>query len=114
MDLIAKHRRKDADALREFAAAYLRRLSADAAQETDPEALYAEVTGVFDFAASRGDRPIVVRAFNPTLPDHGYERAGSVLETSSEDLPFLVDSARAEIAAEGLTVVRALHPIVGL
>ena len=33
MELIAKQRPKDADALREFAQAYLRRLSADAAHE---------------------------------------------------------------------------------
>jgi len=114
MALLAEERRKDAPALREFAAAYLRRLSADDAQMASPRELFAEVAGAFDFAASRGDRPILVRAFNPTLAEHGYERSGSVLETTSEDLPFLVDSVREAIAAAGLTVVRALHPVVGL
>jgi glutamate dehydrogenase len=114
MALLAEESRKDAPALREFAAAYLRRLSADDAQVISPRELFAEVAGVFDFAASRRDRPILVRAFNPTLGEHGYERAGSVLETTSEDLPFLVDSVREAIAAAGLAVVRALHPVVGL
>src|SRR5215216_2508977 len=114
MALLAEERRKDAPALREFAAAYLRRLSADDAQMASPRELFAEVAGAFDFAAARTDRPILVRAFNPTLAEHGYERAGSVLETTSEDLPFLVDSVRAELTAEGIGVVRALHPIVGL
>jgi glutamate dehydrogenase len=114
MALIGERRPQDADVLRQFAAAYLRRLAADAAQESSTEELYAEVAGVFDFAAGRGDEPVVVRAFNPTVAEHGYERPGSVLETASEDLPFLVDSVREAIIAEGLTVQRALHPVIGL
>ncbi len=112
--LIAERRPDDAAALRAFAKEYLRRLSADAAQTTAPEALLAEVAGAFDFAATRGERPIAVRAFNPTTDEHGYERAGSVLETNSEDLPFLVDSVRAELEAEEIGIVRVLHPILGL
>jgi glutamate dehydrogenase len=91
MTLIDERRPGDAAALREFATAYLRRLSADAAEETSPDELFGEVAGVFDFAAGRGDRPTLVRAFNPTAASHGYERAGTVLETASDDLPFLVD-----------------------
>src|SRR5215204_6565461 len=114
MELIAQRRPKDAAALKEFAAAYLRRLSADSAETMTADELFAEVVGAFDFAASRGDSPILVRAFNPTLAEQGYERSGSVLETTSEDLPFLVDSVREAIAAEGVAVQRALHPVVGL
>jgi len=114
MALIGERRPNDATALREFAAAYLRRLSADAAEQASSEELFAEVAGVFDFAASRRDQPVVVRAFNPVTAEHGYERAGSVLETASEDLPFLVDSVREAIIAEGLTVQRAMHPVIGL
>jgi glutamate dehydrogenase len=114
MALIGERRPQDAEALRQFAAAYLRRLSGDAAEQTSPEELFAEVAGVFDFAAGRGEHPIVVRAFNPTAAEHGYERPGSVLETASEDLPFLVDSVREAIIADGLMVQRALHPVIGL
>ena len=114
MELIAEKRPKDGAALREFAAAYLRRLSADAAESMSAPELFAEVAGAFDFAATRGERPILVRAFNPTVAEHGYERSGSVLETNTEDLPFLVDSVRAELTAQGLGVQRVLHPVVGL
>ncbi|HYZ70965.1 MAG TPA: NAD-glutamate dehydrogenase domain-containing protein, partial [Thermoleophilaceae bacterium] len=105
--LIEDRRPRDAAVLADFAAAYLRRLSAEAAQSTPPEALFEEVAGVFDFAAARGDRPIAVRAFTP-------QAGGSVLETNTEDLPFLVDSVREELAAEDIGIVRVLHPIVGL
>jgi glutamate dehydrogenase len=114
MALIAEKRPKDGAALTEFAGAYLRRLSADAAESMSAEELFAEVAGAFDFAAGRGDRPILVRAFNPIASVHGYERSGSVLETNTEDLPFLVDSVRAVLTGQGLAVQRVLHPVVGL
>src|SRR5688500_7199327 len=114
MELIAENRRQDGAALREFASAYLRRLSADAAESMSAPELFAEVAGAFDFAATRGEQPILVRAFNPAVAEQGYERSGSVLETNTEDLPFLVDSVRAELTARGVGVQRVLHPVVGL
>ena len=111
--IIAERRPADSAALRAFARAYLKRLSADAAEEASPAALFSELSGLFDFAASRGEHPILVRAFTPTRAEHGYERAESVVETSTEDLPFLVDSVRGALHAAGLGIVRVLHPIVG-
>jgi glutamate dehydrogenase len=101
-----------AEPVREFAKAYLRRLATED-DAHDDEALYHEVLGAFQLAAARNGAPIAVRAFNPTLAEHGYEPTGSVLETNTEDLPFLVDSVSAELQARGLGIVRVLHPIVG-
>src|SRR5262245_21884595 len=101
-----------AEPVREFAKAYLRRLATED-DAHDDEALFHEVLGAFQLAAARNGAPIAVRAFNPTLAEHGYEPAGSVLETNTEDLPFLVDSVTAELQARGLGIVRLLHPIVG-
>src|SRR5512132_4402851 len=97
-----------------FAQAYLRRLAVAGDDDGhDAEALYHEVLGAFELAASRDGAPMAVRAFNPTRAEHGYEPGGSVLETNTEDLPFLVDSVSAELQARGLGIVRVLHPIVG-
>jgi glutamate dehydrogenase len=101
-----------AEPVREFAKAYLRRLAAED-DGHDDEALYHEVLGAFQLAVARDGAPIAVRAFNPTRDEHGYEPAGSVLETNTEDLPFLVDSVSAELQARGLGIARMLHPIVG-
>ena len=114
MELISARRPADLAALREFSTAYLRRLSPDAAAETSPEELYGEITGVFDLAARRGDRPMIVRVFNPIRAEHGYERDGTVVETNTEDLPFLVDSVTAALDAAGVRVARVMHPVVGL
>src|SRR3954471_10898976 len=97
-----------------FAQAYLRRLATAADGDGhDAEALYHELLGAFELAAARDGAPMAVRAFNPTRAEHGYEPAGSVVETNTEDLPFLVDSVSAELQARGLAIVRLLHPIVG-
>ena len=47
-----------------------------------------------------------MRAFNPTLDDEGYEPLGSVLETNTDDWPFLVDSVSATLERRGEQVVR--------
>jgi glutamate dehydrogenase len=103
-----------APVLRAFARAYLRRLAADVSEGISAEDLLAEVTGLFEFASARGDEPLAVRAFNPTREDDGYEPLGSVVETNTDDLPFLVDSVTAELEARGLKVSRLLHPIVAV
>ena len=76
--------------------------------------LCSEIVGAFEFASARGAEPIAVRAFTPTVEEHGYEAPGSVVETNTEDWPFLVDSVSAELRARGLGIQRVLHPIVGV
>src|SRR6185437_16404525 len=100
--------RVDADrapAVRAFAREYVRRLAEDA-PDLDAGTLFREALGAFELAASRNGAPVAVRAFNPTPAEHGYTAKGAVLETNTEDLPFLVDSVSAELEARGLGIVR--------
>ena len=99
------------DTARAFAAAYVRRLSTDG---ISPEHLAAEVLGAYGFANERGRAPVAVRAFNPTLGDEGYEPLGSVVETNTDDWPFLVDSVSAALERRGEHVARLVHPIIGI
>ena len=55
-----------------------------------------------------------MRAINPTLGDEGYEPLGSVLETNTDDWPFLVDSVSAALERRGEQVARLVHPIIGI
>ncbi|MEX2196599.1 MAG: NAD-glutamate dehydrogenase domain-containing protein [Thermoleophilaceae bacterium] len=100
-----------AGAVRAFAQAYLRRLSGEVQGPDDQ--LAREVLAAFEFLERRGRDDALVRAVNPTLAQEGYEPPGSVVETNTDDLPFLVDSVTAELEARGLEVERLLHPIVG-
>src|SRR4051794_35509357 len=78
-----------APAVRAFTKAYLHRLAGEA-EERPPEQLFSEALGAFELATGRDGAPAAVRAFNPTPTEHGYRTTGSVLETNTEDLPFLV------------------------
>src|SRR3954467_14357335 len=99
-----------------FAQAYLRRLATAADGDGhDAEALYHELLGAFELAASRNGAPMAGRAFQPAFAppraEPGDEPGGSVVEPNTEDLPFLVDSVSAGLGARGLGIVRLLHPI---
>jgi glutamate dehydrogenase len=102
-----------APVVRAFAREYVRRLEGDPRAD-DPEALLSETLGAFELATSRDGAPAAVRAFNPVPAEHGYAASGAVIETNTEDLPFLVDSVSAELEARGLRVARIVHPIVGI
>ena len=107
-------REREGETLAAFTRAYLHRAPAPEGSEEDPEALLAEARGAFALADARDGAVAAVRAFTPYRGEHGYETAGSVLETNADDLPFLVDSITAELTARGLRAVRVTHPIVGV
>src|SRR3954463_10226968 len=113
LELVEEKAADQATAARNFAAAYVRRLAV-ATGGISPEHLAAEVLGAFAFASGRGRAPLAVRAFNPTLERDGYEPLGSVLETNSDDWPFLVDSVSAALEQRGERVARLVHPIMGV
>jgi len=100
-------------AVREFARAYVRRISPEVVPDLVAEELFGQIMGLFELADRRGTEPFTVRAFNPTLASDGYATVGSVVETNCEDSPFLVDSVAEEIAAQGLEIRLVIHPVIG-
>ncbi len=100
-------------AVREFARAYVRRISPELVPDLVAEELFGQIMGLFELADRRGTEPFTVRAFNPTLASDGYATVGSVVETNCEDSPFLVDSVAEELAAQGLEIRLVIHPVIG-
>src|SRR4051812_20674837 len=100
-----------AEVVAEFARAYSRRLPADA--DLDAEQLYGHVIGLFELADRRGEKPIAVRVFNATPAVDGYRSGGTVVETNTDDIPFLVDSVRDALQARDLSIGLLLHPVIG-
>jgi len=101
-----------AEARRAFTRAYLRRTSESELPSLDAEQVRAEIDGLFDVLDGRRD-DVVVRAFTPTLGEHGYETHGSIVEFVCDDGPFLVDSVTAALQRRRLNVLRSIHPVVG-
>ena len=101
-----------AEVVEAFAEAYTRRLHAEFADLSLAE-LAGRVAGAFELADGRGRAEATVRAFNPTPEQDGYETVGSVLQTNTEDSPFLFDSLSEELEERNLAVRRVIHPVVG-
>jgi glutamate dehydrogenase len=100
------------DAARAFALAYTKRLTPEQLADLTADELAGQVMGAFELADGRIGE-VAVRAFNPTLSRDGYQTLGSVIETSTDDSPFLFDSVNEELQARGLTPRRVIHPVVG-
>jgi len=101
------------DAMHAFAKALLRRLTDEDLRELGIDALHAMAAGAYAFTDTRGNHPSAVRVFAPTMERDGYDVEGTVIETNTDDSPFLVDSVAEELAARELRVTRLLHPVVG-
>ncbi|HEV8563479.1 MAG TPA: NAD-glutamate dehydrogenase [Actinomycetota bacterium] len=101
------------DVVAAFAKAYTRRLTAEELADVDLDQLYGQVASAFAFTDSRGLHPLAVRVFNPDPEKDGYETQGTVIESNTDDSPFLVDSVSEELAARNLQTLRLLHPVIG-
>jgi glutamate dehydrogenase len=101
------------DALTAFARAFLRRLSDEELEHHGADLLYSMVSSAFAFADQRGNEPAAVRVFVPADADEGYGSVGTIVETNTDDSPFLVDSVSEELAARELRVRLLVHPVVG-
>ncbi len=101
------------DALTAFAKAFLRRLSDEELEHHGADLLFSMVSSAFAFADQRGNHPSAVRVFVPTDADEGYGSVGTIVETNTDDSPFLVDSVSEELAARELRVRLLVHPVIG-
>ena len=101
------------DAVLAFARAFLRRIPNEQLQELGAEHLYAVTLSAFGFADERGNHPSAVRVFVPTIHEHGFISPGTILETNTDDSPFLVDSVSEELVARELRVRLLIHPVIG-
>ncbi|MBB5190607.1 glutamate dehydrogenase [Silvimonas terrae] len=57
------------------------------------------------------DQPLV-RIYNPTPPEHGWQSSHTVVELVVPNLPFLVDTVSMALARAGYTVHLVLHPVL--
>jgi len=95
----------------QFAAHFLRRVSADDLATRPAEQWAALVLGVLDFVRVRKPGTPNVRVFNPTPEQNGWESSHTVIEIVTDDSPFLVDSVSMAINQDGRIVHTAIHPV---
>ena len=73
----------------------------------------AEVAGsMCDWAEARKAGEHKVKAFTPDHKRDGWHIPHTVLQVVNDDMPFIVDSIAAELAAQNLTIDVLFHPIL--
>ncbi|WP_128000843.1 NAD-glutamate dehydrogenase [Piscinibacter defluvii] len=97
-----------------FVQAHLRQLDLDDLAERSAEDLYGALLAHWQFGAQRLPGRPKVRLLNPSVEEQGWASRHSVLQIVNDDMPFLVDSASAEIHRHGLTLHLIVHPIFGV
>jgi glutamate dehydrogenase len=66
------------------------------------------------FLHQRNHQPLALEVFNPTVDAHGWHVPYTVVMLALNDRPFIVDSLRAELQRQNLTLVHLIHPILGV
>ena len=72
----------------------------------------AAAVSLLAFARRRLPGVAKVRAFNPTIADHGFESRHTVVQIVNDDMPFLVDSIANEFNRREISVHLLAHPVM--
>jgi glutamate dehydrogenase len=94
-----------------FAREWCAQLDADDVAERAVDDLAGALLSHWQLGAQRTPGTAKVRVLSPTMADHGWNARHSVVEVVNDDMPFLVDSATAEINRHGLTLHLIVHPV---
>ncbi|MEO9175211.1 MAG: hypothetical protein ABI317_06815, partial [Gaiellales bacterium] len=93
-------------ALEALARGLLRRAPRELLLRIPPEQLLERIRGLYAYVDARRD-PVAVRV-------HEGADGSTVVEANTADAPFLVDTVRGAITAQGLSVRTLLHPVFGI
>jgi len=99
-------------ALAAFFTAFTRHASPEDLIHFTGAELASLVKQVFERSAKRSPGKPLIDIFEPSANDPAFARRETVVLAVNDDIPFLYDSATAELRAQGLNVAAAFHPIV--
>ncbi|GII82792.1 NAD-glutamate dehydrogenase [Sphaerisporangium siamense] len=93
-----------------FLRLYYRHVAPEELTGRDAAGLYRPAMAHRGFARHRPQGRALVRAYDPTVAEHGYDPGRSVVEIVTDDMSFLVDSATMELDRHGIGVHLIVHP----
>ncbi|MGP3955377.1 NAD-glutamate dehydrogenase [Nonomuraea sp. 3N208] len=89
---------------------YYRYVAPEDLLDRNPVDVYGPAMSQRQLAEVRPQGRAVVRAYAPTLEEHGWDPGHSVVEVVTDDMPFLVDSVTMELDRHGLGTHLVVHP----
>src|SRR5215210_3537314 len=96
----------------EFVRQYYGWVSPEDLSERSPVDVYGAAVAHWNFARQREPGSARIRVYNPRFEEHGWQSTHTVVEMVNDDMPFLVDSTRAEINRQGYGIHLMLHPVM--
>ncbi len=110
----ARDQKKRGDPLdvQEFVRQYYRGVGEEDLTEYRSDALAALALAHLRSASVRKPRRPLVRVFNTDAQRDGWSSTHTVVEVTTEDMPFLVDSIGMVLTQAGLTIHMMVHPVL--
>ena len=91
---------------------YFRHVATEDLLPRDPADLYGAVVSHVELASTRPLGTAAVSVFNPTVEAEGWRSEHTVVQIVTDDMPFLVDSVNAAVAASGRAEHLLVHPVL--
>jgi glutamate dehydrogenase len=91
---------------------YYRHVPPEDLIDEDVPSLLSTVTSHLELARQRPPGRPAVRVVNPPRSADAWRNGITELQIVTDDMPYLLDSVLAELSGRGLTVLRAVHPIL--
>ena len=95
-----------------FAQQYYAGTAAEDLAGTDVANLYGAMLSHFNALRRRLPGTEKVHVYNPDFEQSGWQSTHTIVETVTDDMPFLVDSVRMALNARGLTTHLVIHPVM--
>ncbi|NUW30065.1 NAD-glutamate dehydrogenase [Nonomuraea sp. SMC257] len=89
---------------------YYRHVAPEDLLDRGPVEVYGPAMSQRRLAAVRPQGRPAVRAYTPTVAEHGWDPGASVVEVVTDDMPFLVDSVTMELDRHDIGIRLLVHP----
>src|SRR3954454_7589007 len=96
-----------------FVRAYYKGAPAEDLRGREPVDLYGAALSHWTFGRERPTGTGLVRAYNPTFEQHGWQSPHTAIDIVSDDMPFLVDSVSMELSRREAGIHVLVHPVIG-
>ena len=89
---------------------YYRHVAPEDVLDRDPADVFGAAVSQLQLAQQRPQGRANVRAFTPTVDEHGWSSGHTVVEVVTDDMPFLVDSITNELTRQDRAIHLVIHP----
>ncbi|MDC1073495.1 NAD-glutamate dehydrogenase, partial [Gammaproteobacteria bacterium] len=104
----------DAQLASAFFFQYFKRVPQEDLRGENSDDLYKLATAHLNSARQKKRGQVQVRAYNPVNPSDTSGSAFTIVEVTSDDMAFLVDSVQMALNRLGYTIHLTIHPVIGI